>query len=84
MMLGPCEIIRMMRCDAQPMSYSPGFSSAYITIDRGLARIAAGLGTVNSSNKGTFTHKMQVFWENLQYAIAIHKVNTNKMIFMVE
>ena len=68
------------------MSYSPGFSSAYITIHRVPARIAVALGTVYSSNKGTFTHKMQVFREHVQHAIAIYevKVNTNKMIFMVE
>ena len=73
----------MMRSDAQPMSYSPGLSSAFITIHMVPARIAVGLGTVYSSNKGSFTHKMQVFWEHWQHAIAIYKVKvkTNKMIF---
>ena len=44
------------------------------------------LGRVYSSNKGTFTDKMQAFWAHLQHAITIYKVklNTNKMIFMVE
>ena len=61
------------------MSYSPGFGSGLITIHRVPARIAVGLGTVYSSNKGTFTHKMQAFWERTQQAIAIYrgKVNTN-------
>ena len=86
MMLGPREITRMMRCDAQPMSYLPGFSSAFIIIHRAPARIAVGTGTVYSLNKGTSTHKMQAFWEHLPHAVAIYKVkvNTNKMIFIVE
>ena len=68
------------------MSYSPGLSSVFVTTHRVPARIAVELGTVYSSDKGTFTHKMQAFWEHLQHAIAIYKVkvNTNKMIFMVE
>ncbi len=76
----------MMRCDAQAMSYSPGFSSACITMHRVLARTAVGLGTVYSSNTGTSTHKMEAFGAHLQHAIAIYKVkvNTNKMTFMVE
>ena len=55
-------------------------------IHRVPARIADGLGTVYSSHKATFTHKMQAFCEYLQHAITIYKVevNTNKMIFVVE
>ena len=47
------------------------------------ARIAVRLGTVYSSNKGTFIHKMQDFWEHLQHATTIYKVkvNANKMTF---
>ena len=76
----------MMQCDAQLMSYSPGFSSALITIHRVPARIAVGLGTVYSSNKGTFTHKMQAFWEHWQHAITIYevKVITNRNNFYGE
>ena len=68
------------------MLYLPGFCSELIIIYRVPARIAVGLGTVYSSNKDTFTHKMQAFREHLQYAIAIYKVNVNinKMIFMVK
>ena len=64
------------------MSYLPGFSSPFITTHRVPARIAVGLGTVYSSNRGTFTYKMQAFREHLQHAITIYevKVNTNKMI----
>ena len=70
----------------QPISYSPCFSSAFIAILRVPAKIAVGLGTVYSSNKATLTHKMQAFLEHWQHAVGIHrvKVNTNKMIFMVE
>ena len=86
MTLGPREITWMMQCDAQPMSYSLDISSAFITLHGVPARIAVGLGMVYSSNKDTFTHKMQAFWEHLPHAIIIYKVkvNTNKMIFMVE
>ena len=42
MMHVPHEITRMMRCDGQPMSYSLGFCSAFITIHRVPARIAVG------------------------------------------
>ena len=86
MTLGHGEITWMMGCDAQPLSYSPGLSSAFITIHRVPARIAIRLGTVYFSNKDTFTHKMQVFWEHRQHDITIYrvKVNTIRMICMVE
>ena len=58
MMLSQCDI-------------SSGFSSAFITIHRVPARIAVGLGTVCSSNKDTFTHKMQAFWGHLQNDITM-------------
>ena len=71
----------MLGCDAQPMSYLPGFSSAFITIHRVPARIAVVLGTVNSSDKDSFTLKTQAFWKHVQHVITIYKVkvNTNKL-----
>ena len=59
------------------ITYSPGFSSAFITVHRIPARIAVGLGTVYFSNKGTFTHKMQAFWKHMQHTVAIYKVKVN-------
>ena len=71
--------------DAHPMSYLLALVQ-HLSPFTVPARIAVGLGTVYSSNKDTFTHKMQAFWEHLQHALTIYKVkvNTNKVIFMVE
>ena len=68
------------------MSYSPGYLVQHLSLFTGF-QLGLQLGWAQSiPQTRSITHKLQAFWEHLQHAVTIYKVkvNTNKMIFMVE